>query len=203
MTMNMKWMAGACLIAAVVVAGCEGNNGANEVTDNIEESLNQANLDDVSVDQDADKGVVTLTGAVRTEADKERAEAIAKAAAPRDVIANEIRVEPAGMEGKADDIADDLDAGIERNLEAEFTKANIDGVTHDVNTQVVTLTGEVDSAAERTRAEKLAAGVPNVKQVVNKLEIGDANTADRPSAATPRRPAAEDAPAERAPAPAR
>ena len=198
MTKNTKWMAGLCLVGAIAVAGCEQNDAATaEVADRIEDSLDQANMEDVSVNQDAEKGVVTLSGNVSTEADRQKAEAIAKAAAPRDMIANEIRVLPAGMEGRADDIADDVDAGIERNLEAEFTKASIEGVTHDVNTQVVTLTGEVASAADRTRIEKIATGVPNVKQVVNKLEIGD-TTADRP-ATTPRAPA----PTEREPVPAR
>jgi hyperosmotically inducible protein len=198
--MNMKWMAGTCLVATLVVAGCNREDGAStDVADNIEESLEQAKIDEVSVDQDRDKGVVTLSGNVATEAEKERAEAIAKAAAPRDVIANEIRVLPAGMEDRADDVADDLDAGIERNLDAEFTKANIRGVTHEVETQVVTLTGSVASAVERTRIEKLASGVPNVKQVVNKLAIGnDRDTLDAPR--TGDRPATGQRPAEREPA---
>jgi hyperosmotically inducible protein len=167
----MKWMAGTCLVAAIAVGGCNREGASPEVADDIEESLEQANIDDVSVDQDRDKGVVTLTGNVASEADKERAESIAKAAAPRDVIANEIRVLPAGMEDRADDVVDDLDAAIERNLDAAFTQAEINGVTHEVETQVVTLTGDVATAADRSRIEKLAAGVPNVKQVVNKLEV--------------------------------
>ena len=159
-------------MSAAVLAGCDRDNAADaDVADNIETSLDQANLDDVDVSEDRDKGVVTLTGSVRSEADKERAEAIAKSAAPRDVIANQIRVEPAGMEGDARDMANDLDAGIESNLEAAFTKDKIDDVNYDVETQVVTLTGDVASAAERTRIEKIAAAVPNVKQVVNKLEV--------------------------------
>jgi hyperosmotically inducible protein len=167
----MKWMAGTCLVAAIAVGGCTRDGASPEVADNIEESLDQANIDDVSVDQDRDKGVVTLSGSVATEADKERAEAIAKAAAPRDVIANEIRVLPAGVEDRADDVADDLDAGIENNLDAAFTRAEIRDVTHTVETQVVTLTGDVATEADRARIEKIAAGVPNVKQVVNKLEV--------------------------------
>jgi osmotically-inducible protein OsmY len=172
MTMNKKWMAGACLIGAFAVAGCNRENAASpDIADSIEKSLDDANIDDVSVDQDREKGIVRLSGSVASDAEKVQAEAIAKAAAPRDVVANEIRVLPAGMEGRADDVADDLDAGIERNLEAAFTKADIRGVTHTVGTQVVTLTGEVASQAERTRIEKLAAGVPNVTQVVNELEV--------------------------------
>ena len=173
--MSMKWMAGVCLVGALAVAGCNRENASPDVADSIEKSLHAANLDDVSVDQDRDKGVVTLTGDVATDAEKAQAEAIAKAAAPRDVIANEIRVLPAGMEGRADDVADDVDAAIGNNLDAEFTKADIRGVKHTVETQVVTLTGDVATDADRRRIEKLAADVPNVKQVVNKLEVRDQN----------------------------
>jgi hyperosmotically inducible protein len=173
--MNLKWMAGVCLVGTLAVAGCNREAGAPDVTDNIEKSLHDANLDEVSVDQDRDKGVVTLTGDVGSDAEKAQAEAIAKAAAPRDVIANEIRVLPAGMEGRADDVADDVDAAIANNLDAEFTKGDIRGVTHNVETQVVTLTGDVATDADRRRIEKVVASVPNVKQVVNKLEVNDQN----------------------------
>ena len=173
--MNLKWMAGVCLMGSLAIAGCNRGNAAPDVTDSIEKSLHAANLDDISVAQDRDKGVVTLKGDVASDAEKAQAEAIAKAAAPRDVIANEIRVLPAGMEGRADDVIDDLDAGIERNLDAEFTKADIRGVSHAVEAQVITLTGDVGSDADRRRIEKMAAGVPNVKQVVNKLEVRDQN----------------------------
>ena len=159
-------------MGAIAVAGCNRESTASpDVADSIERSLHDVNLDDVSVDQDRDKGVVTLKGDVASDAEKAQAEAIAKAAAPRDLIANEIRVLPAGMEGRAEDIADDLDAGIENNLDAEFTKGDVRGVKHSVETQVVTLTGDVSSQDDRTRIEKIAARVPNVKQVVNKLEV--------------------------------
>ena len=42
---------------------------------------------------------------------------------------------------------------------------------YDVKNGVVTLTGEVNSEAKRARAEKVATGVPNVKQVVNDLQV--------------------------------
>ena len=184
--MNTKWMAGACLIGAMTFAGC---NRDAEVVDDIEKSLDEAKIEDVSVDEDRDKGVVRLSGSVQSEADKERAEAIAKAAAPRDVIANEIRVLPAGMEGKADEIVDDLDAGIESNLEAAFAKANVLNVKHRVESQVVTLTGDAATQADRARIEKLAAEVPNVKQVVNEMQVTGVRTPrDRePEGRTPAR----------------
>jgi osmotically-inducible protein OsmY len=36
---------------------------------------------------------------------------------------------------------------------------------------VVTLTGDVDSQGKRTQVEKLAVAIPNVRQVVNELQV--------------------------------
>ena len=44
-------------------------------------------------------------------------------------------------------------------------------VLYDVKSGVVTLTGEVNSESRRERAERVAAAVPNVRQVVNDLQI--------------------------------
>jgi osmotically-inducible protein OsmY len=44
-------------------------------------------------------------------------------------------------------------------------------VKYDVKNGVVTLTGEVNSPGKRDDAEKVTAGVPNVQQVVNNLQV--------------------------------
>ena len=68
----------------------------------------------------------------------------------------------------------DLDAGIEKNLDAALIQNKMhDSVKYDVKNGVVTLTGEVNSQSKRDRAEKVATGVPNVKQVVNDLQVKD------------------------------
>jgi len=66
----------------------------------------------------------------------------------------------------------DLDAGIEKNLDAALITNRVNkGVKFDVKNGVVTLTGEVNSETQRARAEEVASSVLNVKQVVNELEI--------------------------------
>ena len=66
----------------------------------------------------------------------------------------------------------DLDQGIEKNLDAALIVNNMhDNVKYDVKSGVVTLTGEVDSQNKRNQAEKVASSVPNVKQVVNSLQV--------------------------------
>jgi hyperosmotically inducible protein len=165
------------LLTALILAlavGCSQNR-ANQpsVKENVERSLDSANLKDVNVDEDRDKGVVTVKGEVKSEADKAQAEEIAKASAGNMIIANEISVRPEGMEGEAKSIEGDLDSGIKSNLEAAFTANKLDNehINIDVNNGVVKLKGDVETEAQRKMAEKVAAKVPNVTQVVNELEV--------------------------------
>jgi hyperosmotically inducible protein len=154
------------------LAGCSGTTKAPDVTDNIRKSLDQAGYKDVSVSQDRDKGVVTLAGTVATESEKAQAESIAKSGAGSQVVSDQIAVRPPGNESEAKAVDSDLDEGIEKNLDAALVKGKLKkGVKYDVKNGVVTLKGDVPSQSRRQQAEKLAESVPNVKQVVNELEV--------------------------------
>jgi hyperosmotically inducible protein len=145
-----------------------------DVAGNIRSSLDQAGLKDVSVSQDRDKGVVTLTGNVASESDKSQAESIAKSFAGAQVVADQISVRPPGIESVAKKVDSDLDKGIEKNFDAVLVQHKLDSaVKYDVKNGVLTLTGKVNSQAKRAWIEKLATGVPNVKQVVNELQVKD------------------------------
>jgi hyperosmotically inducible periplasmic protein len=160
------------LLVVGLLVGCSTSTKSPDVSDSIRKSLDQAGLKDVTVSQDRDKGVVTLGGHVTAEADKAQAESLAKSIAGEQVIANQIAVTPPGVEGEAKAVNSDLDAGIEKNLDAALITNRVNkGVKLDVKNGVVTLTGEVNSKTQRARAEKVASSVPNVKQVVNELEI--------------------------------
>jgi len=163
------------LLAMLVVGllvGCSTSTKSPDVSDSIRKSLDQAGLKDVTVSQDRDKGVVTLGGHVAAEADKVQAESLAKSIAGEQVIANQIAVNPPGVEGEAKAVNSDLDAGIEKNLDAALITNRLQkAVKFDVKNGVVTLTGEVNSKTQRGRAEKVASSVPNVKQVVNELQV--------------------------------
>jgi hyperosmotically inducible protein len=167
-------LASAFLAAALVFgAGCgQQQTKAPDVKDNIKQGLEQAGLKDVSVSQDRDKGVVTLTGTVANDADKSQAESIARAAATGQVIANQIGVRPAGEESMAKDVQSDMDKAIEKNVEAVLAKHKWNkDVSYKVNQGVVTLKGKVNSQSQRTMVEKVVASTPNVAQVVNELEV--------------------------------
>jgi osmotically-inducible protein OsmY len=79
---------------------------------------------------------------------------------------------PAGGAKDANAVNSDLDQGIEKNLDAALIQNKMKGlVNFTVKNGVVTLTGEVSSDDLRTNAERAATGVPNVRQVVNVIEV--------------------------------
>jgi hyperosmotically inducible periplasmic protein len=79
---------------------------------------------------------------------------------------------PVGVEKEAKAVNSDLDTGIEKNLDAALIQNKMhDNVKYEVKNGVVMLTGEVNSQNKRDRAEKVATSVPNVKQVVNNLQV--------------------------------
>jgi osmotically-inducible protein OsmY len=163
------------------LAGCSDTNKSPDVTDSVRRSLDQAGYKDVSVSQDRDKGVVTLTGAVLSESDKSQAETIAKSGAGSQVVANQIAVRPTGSESDAKTVDADMDTAIEKNLDALLIKNKLKtDVKYDVKNGVVKLTGEVRSQARRAQVEKLAASVPYAKQVVNELEVKNQKASSTP-----------------------
>jgi hyperosmotically inducible protein len=166
------------LTFCILTLGCIGSGCSTsetkspDVADKVRSDLSQANFKDVSVSQDRDKGVITLTGHVGSDADKAQAEGIAKAESAGQVVADEIEVVPPNNDNKTDKINSDLDSGIKKNLDAALIEAKLDkDVTYDVKNAVVTLKGDVNSQSKRGRAEAVASKVPNVHQVVNEIDV--------------------------------
>lgn len=160
------------LLAIGTLAGCSRlSTQSADVSAPIRKALDDAGFKAVSVDQDRDKGVVTLGGHVAADGDKSQAETLAKSIAAGQVVSDEIAVIPPGAESDAKAVNSDLDKGIEKNLDAALIQNKLHaGVKYDVKSGVVTLTGEVNSQSTRAQAEAVASSVPNVKQVVNELQ---------------------------------
>jgi hyperosmotically inducible protein len=164
------------ILALFTIGGLSGCSGtatkSPDIADNIRKSLDQAGFKDVTVSQDRDKGIVTLSGPVASDNDKLQAESLAKSLAGAQVVANQIVVLPTGMEKNAKTVNSDLDQGIEKNLDAALIQNKMhDDVKYKVKSGVVTLTGEVNSQNKRDQADQVATKVPNVKQVVNDLQV--------------------------------
>jgi hyperosmotically inducible periplasmic protein len=161
------------LLLVGTLVGCSATpTKSPRVSDSIRKSLDLANLKDVSVVQDRDKGVVTLGGHVAAGGDKSQAESIAKSVAGDQVVSNQIAVIPPASASDAKKVNSDLDQGIEKNVDAALIQGGIKrGVKYDVKSGVVTLTGEVGSETLRTQIQTVASTVPNVQQVVNELQV--------------------------------
>lgn len=165
--------AGLTLLAVgLLLVGCHETSKSPDVADNIQKAISNTGIKGVTVKQDRDKGIVTLGGQVEQENDKSQAEALAKSLAGAQVVADEIAVVPAGTAATTLAINSDLDAGIEKNLDAALIQNRMhDAVHYAVKNGVVTLTGEISTEERRAGAETAATGVPNVTQVVNDIQV--------------------------------
>jgi osmotically-inducible protein OsmY len=159
------------LLGVGLLIGCSAEPTAPAVTDNVRASLKQAGLKDVSVKQDREKGVVTLSGTVPADPQKAQAQQLAQAAAGNEVVANEIAVVPPNDASTTKTLYSDLDKGIDSNLDAALLSGGFrSGIHHAVKNGVVTLTGSVDTESQRAQVQTIARNVPNTQQVVNELE---------------------------------
>jgi hypothetical protein len=85
-----------------------------------------------------------------------------------------LRCFPPGAENDARTANTDLDKAIDKNVDATLIQNGLHkGVRYDVKNGVVTLKGNVNSGSKRARAEKVTSTVPNLRQIVNELEVRD------------------------------
>ncbi|HLW54475.1 MAG TPA: BON domain-containing protein [Candidatus Angelobacter sp.] len=167
----------ATLLLAMCVA-CSSRDNVNassnrDVKDQVSKALDSAGYKDVKVDVNRDKQLVTLSGEVKSDQDKQRAEQAAKDSAGNFVVSNEIGVRPEGASSDAKKIDSNLDTAIEHDFKAEIVANRLDRqkIKYEAKNGVLTLTGKVRSAAVRDKVEELASKVPNVRQVVNQIDI--------------------------------
>jgi hyperosmotically inducible protein len=168
------------ILAAIFTVACSQQRANTpDVTGIVKDALKAHNMTDVKVSEDRDKGVVTLSGDVKSEQDKADAEALAKQNANGLIIANEIGVRPEGAESAAKEVDKNLDKGIEDNYRAALIANGIDNqhIHFTATNGVITLKGDVDTPSQRETAEEMAAKTPNVSQVVNELEVKGAKKA--------------------------
>jgi hyperosmotically inducible periplasmic protein len=167
-------LASTALLGLMLTIGCNRADQHPDVKDAVDSAMTQNNLGVVKVSQDRDKGVLTLTGDVDSADKKAQAENVAKAAAPGYAISDELGVRPIGMESQAKSVDSNLDSGIEDNYKASL-KAHKDlddqSVSYSAKNGTLVLKGSVKTAAQKTEAIKLAKAVPNVKEVVNEIEV--------------------------------
>lgn len=139
-------------------------------------ALDKNNLRSVTVAQDRGAGTITLSGVVGSMDSRQRAENIAREAAPGYQIADKIQVQSAGLQ---DDIQAakqkaQLDSAIEDKFKASLAdepSLKSEKIHYTAFNGTLTLKGTVRSYKERQQAEDLAKKVPDVQHVVNELQI--------------------------------
>jgi hyperosmotically inducible periplasmic protein len=154
--------------------------------------LDAANL---SVDANVDRNEITLSGTVGSESLRTKAVELAKTAHAGLIVTTKIDVKPGEIsrtaytkeraleergiaKGRGETIGDSLDdAWIHATIVAQLIgnsttperKINV-----DVTTNVVTLRGTVETAEQKTEAERLSKSTEGVKSVNNKLKVAAA-----------------------------
>lgn len=160
------------LCGAFVLTGCNKDKFPDE-KDAVNNAMTANNLGAVNVSQDREKGVMTLKGDLESADKKEQAQAVAKQAAPDYTIANEIGVRPPDN-GQTKAVDNSLDNGIEDNYKAALkAHQNLDAqsISYKAKNGTLVLSGSVKTAAQKSEAGKLAKNIPNVKEVVNEIEV--------------------------------
>jgi len=174
-TKNLRMLIMIPLLLAGLGLACSKQNNARDMSykDSVQQALEQADLKDVTVSEDRDKNTITLGGTVHSADAKNSASDVAKAAAGERVVANEISVQPVGVESEAKDMASNLDGAIEKNYKAVLIAKGLDKqhIRYDAKNGVLILKGSVNSAPQRQEAQQLAQSVPNVHQVLNEIDV--------------------------------
>ena len=161
-------------LLALSSANCERRSGDDSVITAVVKSKlavdNETSSANINVD--TRNGVVTLTGVVTTQANKEQAERIARNTEGVTRVINNITVETNGNHdaGKGAGMSAS-DLAILSRIKTRYVAEGVIGPKVKVKDGVVTLTGSVESAQMRIRAENIARATSGVKGVNNMIEV--------------------------------
>jgi osmotically-inducible protein OsmY len=168
----MKLISRITVIASLtfLVGAAGACNRAPDPSDKVSKALKDANLTDVSVDWDKQAHVAHLKGTVDQPTDRQRAEDVANAAVgTTGRVLNEVTIKNVN-EKSADDLDGDIRSHLKDAVNDDQTLRDRD-INFDVNNGVVTVKGEVRTAAEKTRVSEIVRSAPGVKDMANALEI--------------------------------
>lgn len=171
---RIRWAFVAASLLILALAACNQGPKHPDVKYKVDTAMTQNSLGVVKVSQDQDRGVITLTGDVESEDQKAEATNIAAQAAPGYAISNELGVRPVGQEAQAKAVDSSLDGAIEDNFKASLkAHKNLDdqNISYDAKNGTLVLKGKVKTPAQRDEAQKLAKAVPNVKEVINEIQV--------------------------------
>jgi hyperosmotically inducible periplasmic protein len=163
-----SWVVAAA-IAVLPLAACGERADQPNYASQVNDRLSEANIDDVRANWENDERALRLTGEVESAADKARAEELAQqVVGTSGRVVNEVKIEGSNIEEVDNRVEEQLGRMFEDRTEWDFDGR---GVSFDSNAGVVTITGNVESEAIKTRIGQRAAQVQGVRDVVNNLEV--------------------------------
>ena len=172
-------VAATLLAASLLVAGCMTGcmrSGHPDVKLAVYNALDEHDLRSVTVSEDRQAGVITLSGIVGANDRRQSAEQLAHQNAPGYSIVNRIQVDSARLESeeRAASQTAQLDSSIELRYKARLSASPAlknQKIQFFANNHTLTLRGSVSNERERKEAEDLARKVPQVQHVVNEIQI--------------------------------
>jgi osmotically-inducible protein OsmY len=171
--MKLSYLA---IVAALVISltGCESRTATDAtITTAVKNKLaTDPTTSATRINVDTSDGVVTLSGAVPTTAEKSEAERIARNTQGVRQVINNLSVKPGGEAGEtAGGGGTASDATILSSVKSQLSANGITGANVDVKNGEVTITGAVANAQEKSKAEEIARQASGVKGVNNQLTI--------------------------------
>jgi hyperosmotically inducible periplasmic protein len=162
---NKFALVGISIFLTLGMLACKKGPDDATITSNVKAKLAaDSSLASSTINVDTKEGVVTLTGMVNTEADKGKAEQLAKSVEGVKSVTNSLTVKPPPVP-----IDISPDTKLKQDISAAFTKYGITGVTAEVVNGEVTLTGDIPRA--KLQDVMKAANEAHPKKVNNRLNI--------------------------------
>ncbi|GAA0854446.1 BON domain-containing protein [Aliiglaciecola litoralis] len=182
----MKRTTCSLMIAAALTTASMSANAENTWTDTAKDAwidgkaettlMFNGNLDAFDINTDVKQGVITLTGKVDTEVDRALAEELMLSLDGVEGVDNQLSVEGDTERSDTAIIMQNLkDSKVESVVKTRLLfESEVSGTDIEVEVEegIVTLTGKVDSNAERDLAVSIAKKTSDVKDVVSNLTIG-------------------------------
>jgi osmotically-inducible protein OsmY len=154
------------LFIAVFVAACNRGPDDATLTTNVKSKLSaDTTVPASAINVSAKDGAVTLAGTVNTEAEKAKAEQVAKGVEGVKSVTNSLTVRPPVQAS----VPVGPDEQIKQTVMANLTKYGVTGVTAEVNNGEVTLKGEIQRA--KLQDAMKAANEANPKKVNNQMTV--------------------------------
>lgn len=166
-------------LGTVLALGCAGGARAADTGDAWITTkakialLTTSDLGATGIDVDTVGGKVTLHGTVATQAEKARAESVAKSVKGVQSVNNLLQVVPAKSEERVEAKDDQIEKRVDQALEGDQRLKGSDIDVASVNNGVVLLRGKAASMTDHLEALDVAGKVPGVRRVESEIEAPD------------------------------